>query len=46
MEAGRMWIIDSRGKFWGFIAALCAAAAFWMAASRAAIQAYMRRRDR
>lgn len=41
-----MWIIDSRKKFWGFIAGVLAAGALWFAASRAAIEAFMRRRER
>ena len=44
-EGGAMWIIDSRKKFWAFIAAWAAAAVLWMVASWAAIEAYMRRRD-
>jgi len=39
-----MWIIDSKGKFWVFIAAWAAATVLWLAGSWAAIEAYMRRR--
>lgn len=33
-----MWIIDSKGKFWSFLAAIAAAGVVWMIAAHKAIE--------